>query len=40
LPNGNDVSKKGLDFYHNVIDKANLLGIKIVLNIFHFDMPL
>lgn len=40
LPDGTNISHKGLKFYHDVVDKANSLGIKIVLNMFHFDMPL
>ena len=39
VPDGKVVSKKGLAFYHDVIKHANANNIKVVLNLFHFDMP-
>ncbi len=40
FPDGKEYSKKGLEFYKNVINKCEKEGIKVILNLFHFDMPL
>ena len=40
MPDGKNVSEKGMAFYKDVINKAYENGIKVVLNLFHFDMPL
>ena len=40
LPDGKNISEKGLQYYRDLIKEANTLGYTIILNIFHFDMPL
>ena len=40
IPNGNDISTKGLAYYHKLVNELNHYKIKIFLNLFHFDMPL
>lgn len=40
LPDGTGtVNRKGLDFYHNVIDKCLSLGIEPWITLYHWDMP-
>ena len=40
LPNGTGiVNRKGLDFYHRIIDKCLASGIEPWVTIFHWDMP-
>lgn len=40
LPNGTgEVNRKGVDFYHKVIDKCLSVGIEPWITIFHWDMP-
>lgn len=40
MPDGKSISEKGMQFYRDVVDSATKKGIKLVLNLFHFDMPL
>lgn len=40
LPEGRGkVNKKGLQFYHNLIDELNQYGIEPVVTMYHFDLP-
>lgn len=39
FPDGVNLNKEALKFYHNVIDELNFHGIKPIMTIFHFDMP-
>ncbi len=40
MPNGyGDVNKKGIDFYHKVIDKLIEYGIEPIITIYHWDLP-
>ena len=40
LPDGTgEVNRKGIDFYHKVIDKCLSVGIEPWITIFHWDMP-
>lgn len=40
MPDGKNISQKGLEFYEKIIAELNNAKIRIVLNLFHFDMPL
>lgn len=41
FPNGpSQVSQKGIKFYHDILDEAKKNNLKIVMTLFHFDMPL
>lgn len=40
IPDGKNISAKGLEFYHNLVDEVKKSGMKMILNMFHFDMPL
>ncbi|HEY5716443.1 MAG TPA: glycoside hydrolase family 1 protein, partial [Psychromonas sp.] len=39
MPDGRSVNKKGVEFYHKVIDKLIESGVKPILTIYHWDLP-
>jgi beta-glucosidase len=40
LPNGTgEINRKGIDFYHRVIDKCLSVGVEPWITIYHWDMP-
>ena len=38
--NNHQISQEGIKFYHNLIDEASKLDIKLIFTLYHFDMPL
>lgn len=40
LPDGKTVNQAAVDFYHQVIDELLAQGVKPVMNLYHFDMPM
>lgn len=38
--NENEVNPKGVEYYHKVFAYAKKIGLKIIVNLFHFDMPM
>lgn len=40
LPDGKNINQEGSAFYHRVIDELLEAGIKPIINLFHFDMPM
>lgn len=41
FPTGNgEVNPQAVQFYHDVIDEFHAQGIEVMVNLFHFDMPL
>ncbi|WP_281250352.1 glycoside hydrolase family 1 protein [Virgibacillus siamensis] len=40
LPDGTNVNQKAVEFYNRVIDTLLNQGIKPIINLFHFDMPM
>lgn len=40
LPDGKNVNDEAVEFYNNVIDEMIRNGVKPIMNLFHFDMPL
>ena len=40
FPNGKDLNKEGVKFYHNVLDLLLHKNIKPIITLFHFDMPM
>ena len=39
MPDGKNVSKKGVDFYHSLLKELKENKIKAIMTLFHFDMP-
>ncbi len=40
IPNGKEIDKNELKYYHNVLDEMKKNGLKIFVGLYHFDMPL
>jgi 6-phospho-beta-glucosidase len=39
MPDGRTINKKGVEFYHKVIDKLIECGVEPILTIYHWDLP-
>ena len=39
FPDGKNLNKEAVDFYHKVLDELKLNNIRVVMTLFHFDMP-
>jgi 6-phospho-beta-glucosidase len=39
MPDGRTINKKGIEFYHNVIDRLIESGVEPILTIYHWDLP-
>ncbi|WP_161980678.1 glycoside hydrolase family 1 protein [Streptococcus sp. S784/96/1] len=40
IPTGRgEINSKAVEFYRNVFKEVNVLGIKLIVNLYHFDLP-